>query len=92
MGWPEEWPDEPGSGHFVISEPEWVLDTNERIPLQLTEKILIPATDVQMVEFAKWEYNLSPEDLNHNAKHVEKMLANNSERALEEINEEEENE
>ena len=32
-GWPCEWPDHPDSGHFVIMEPEWLLDDNRRIPV-----------------------------------------------------------
>lgn len=52
-GWPEEWPDHPDSGHFVLMQPEWVLDDNQRIPLVITERMLIPAGDVEFVEFEK---------------------------------------
>ncbi|MFO1091993.1 MAG: DUF6338 family protein [Planctomycetaceae bacterium] len=52
-GWPEEWPDLPANGHFVLQNPEWILDDNRRMPLLLTERILIPAIDVSMIEFEK---------------------------------------
>lgn len=52
-GWPLEWPDSPGAGHFVLMQSEWILDDNSRAPLLLTERILIPAVEVVMVEFEK---------------------------------------
>ena len=52
-GWPEEWPDQSGRGQFVVYEPEWVLDNNERAPLHLVEKMVVAATDVEMVEFMR---------------------------------------
>jgi len=54
-GWPTEWPDHPRTGHFVLEKPEWILDDNSHIPLLLTEKMLIRASDVVMVEFEKPE-------------------------------------
>ncbi|MEX0727832.1 MAG: DUF6338 family protein [Planctomycetaceae bacterium] len=62
-GWPTEWPDRPGSGHFVMEEVQWILDDNTRVPLYLTKKLLIPATDVLMVEFCKFseEFTHTPE-------------------------------
>jgi hypothetical protein len=54
-GWPEEWPDQPDCGHFVIHGPSWILDSNERAPLYLVERLLIPATEVEMVEILKDE-------------------------------------
>jgi len=64
-GWPEEWPDHPGAGHFLIDQPEWLLDSGKRVPLYHVEKTLVPATDVEMVEFVKTEQETSagPEDL-----------------------------
>jgi len=61
-GWPTEWPDNPDKGHFVIQEPEWILDDNQRAPLLLTYKMVIPVSDVLMVEFEKWpgERDYSP--------------------------------
>ena len=49
-GWPEEWPSQPHSGHFIISEPEWLDENDRRIPAEVNA-ILVPASDVQMVEF-----------------------------------------
>ena len=56
-GWPEEWPDDPARGHFVLMNASWVLDDNTRINLSLTERILIPAKDVERVEFEKQSFN-----------------------------------
>jgi hypothetical protein len=52
-GWPEEWPDQPDRGHFVIDQPEWLLDTGQRAPLLRVERFILPAGDVKMVEFLK---------------------------------------
>ena len=49
-GWPEEWPSQPESGHFRITEGEW-LDDDERIPATGVAATLIPASEVEMVEF-----------------------------------------
>lgn len=54
-GWPDEWPDHPDEGHFILMEPEWILDDNTRVPLHLIEKMLIPASEVVMVEMEKPE-------------------------------------
>lgn len=54
-GWPFEWPDHPDAGHFVIVEPEWILDDNRRVPVENVEQILIPAGDVEMVELLRFE-------------------------------------
>lgn len=50
-GWPEEWPDDSSKGHFIIMAPSWLLDNGEVAPLHKTARMLIPATDVEMVEF-----------------------------------------
>lgn len=58
-GWPEEWPDQPDSGHFVIYGPSWLLPNNERAPLYRVERLLMPATEVEMVEILKSESELT---------------------------------
>jgi hypothetical protein len=50
FGWPQEWPSTPEIGHFVIVQAEW-LEDGRRLALPETEKILVRATDVEMVEF-----------------------------------------
>ena len=60
-GWPEEWPDHPDSGHFLIDQPEWLLDDGRRAPLYNVEKTLVPASDVEMVEFLKTEEEIGAE-------------------------------
>jgi hypothetical protein len=54
-GWPEEWPDHPDIGHFVIDQPEWLLEDGRRAPLYRVEKMLVPANDVELVEFLKYD-------------------------------------
>lgn len=51
-GWPEEWPSRPEEGHFRIAEAEWLAE-NERIPATGVSTILIPADQVEMVEFLR---------------------------------------
>ncbi len=53
-GWPEEWPDQPDRGHFLILDPQWVDDSGCDIPLVQTERILVPASMVSMVEMVRW--------------------------------------
>lgn len=72
-GWPYEWPDAPDSGHFVIVEPEWLLANNERAPLHTVDKMLIPAKEVLMVEFEKYQHELVDEN-SENISSVEKTL------------------
>lgn len=49
-GWPEEWPNTPDRGHFVIAEPQW-LDANGRVTEAVgVRRILVRATEVEMVE------------------------------------------
>ncbi|MBQ0760290.1 MAG: hypothetical protein KBT72_11590 [Zhongshania sp.] len=55
-GWPKEWPSNPEKGHFSIEQASWLNDGKET-PLTGVKTILIPARDVQMVEFMEknWE-------------------------------------
>jgi len=53
FGWPEEWPDHSDAGHFVVDQPEWLLDDGRRAPLHRVERMLVPASDVELVEFVK---------------------------------------
>lgn len=64
-GWPQEWPNQPDEGHFVITDAEW-LDLDEggnivRIQLANVSSILIPAGDVEFVEFMKSPDEAQPE-------------------------------
>ena len=49
-GWPEEWPDQCDRGHFLIEQPQWVLDSGEKVPLRQLKRMMVPASDVGMVE------------------------------------------
>ena len=50
-GFAEEWPGNPQEGHFRISDAEWLADGDRRIPVDGVSAILIPATEVTMIEF-----------------------------------------
>ena len=50
-GYAEEWPGKPDEGHFRVGRPEWLNDNGERSPAEGVTAILIPATEVVMVEF-----------------------------------------
>ncbi|APW64307.1 DUF6338 family protein [Paludisphaera borealis] len=52
-GWPKEWPDQPDKGHFVILNPEWILNDNQVASLPEVASLMIPANEVKMVEFLK---------------------------------------
>ena len=53
-GWPVEWPSRPDQGHFRIAEGEWLLG-DERIPAKGVVAIVVPAREVDMVEFLRME-------------------------------------
>jgi len=76
-GWPEEWPDEPGVGHFVLTNAEWILTDNTRIPLIAIERILVPASEIEFVEFEK-----NSDELDRNADQIvrtsKEMISYNS--------------
>jgi len=58
MGWPTEWPDHPDAGHFVIEKPKWLLTDGTEVPLVLTKFVLMPATEVEFIEFINWHDEL----------------------------------
>ncbi len=51
-GWPKEWSGNPDSGHLLIAECEW-LDGDQQIPVNGVDTMLIPVSDVEMVEFVE---------------------------------------
>ena len=65
-GWPEEWPSHPEVGHFRVAEAEWLVDV-ERQPATGVSAILIPAGEVEMVEFLN-EINEQSEEISHGQK------------------------
>lgn len=52
-GWPEQYPDDPQKGHFLISEAMWLLDDGSSAPLYSVKHVLIPSTEVEYIEFLK---------------------------------------
>ncbi len=73
-GWPDEWPDQPDKGHFVIKEPEWLLDDNQRFLLYQVKTFVLPASEVKMIEFLKADDEVSQGTAE--LKHVEQLLVN----------------
>ncbi|MDB2686973.1 DUF6338 family protein [Mariniblastus sp.] len=53
QGWPNEWPDDPAKGHFLMEKPAWILDDNTVQKLWTDEAIVIDAADVEMVEILR---------------------------------------
>lgn len=58
-GWVEEWPSDPKSGHFRIGEYEWLSRDGASLAVPDVEVILIPNSEVEMVEFMP---NVNPTD------------------------------
>jgi hypothetical protein len=52
-GYPSEWPTEPTTGHFRLTNAAWIGDDNKEISLDSDESILIEAKQVEMVELLK---------------------------------------
>lgn len=52
-GYPMEWPTEPMTGHFKLTDAAWLDDQNKEISLDTNDSILIAAKQVEMVEFLK---------------------------------------
>lgn len=50
-GWPQEWPNKPTEGHFLIVNGAWLLDDNNFIELLSNKVTLVPACEVEFVEF-----------------------------------------
>lgn len=53
-GFPREWPNSGADGHFVMAWPAWLLDTGELVRVYRTQKMIVPVSQVELVEFA-WE-------------------------------------
>ena len=62
-GYPVEWPTEPNSGHFRLTDAAWLNEDNTQILLETDDSILIPAKTVEIVEFLK-----DNEELNNGTK------------------------
>ena len=60
-GWPTEWPSRSDEGHFLIEEGEWLHDT-QRTPANEVTSILVPASEVEMVEFLIQAISTNPKE------------------------------
>lgn len=60
-GWPAEWPNRADEGHFKITEAEWLASCGERTGNEASA-ILLPASDVRMVEFVEPTLNSESEE------------------------------
>ena len=68
FGWPSEWPSDPERGHFRVTEGQWLTDGDERsdptdgindiTKQQNVFELLIPVSEVEMVEFVDTENNI----------------------------------
>ena len=64
-GYPEEWLSDPNKGHFRITEAEWLADDvadANRLDGTEVAAILVPATQVKMVEFLNMETVEKPKE------------------------------
>jgi hypothetical protein len=52
-GYPSEWPTEPTSGHFRLTNAAWIGSDNTETSLDADESILVEAKQVEMVEILK---------------------------------------
>jgi len=52
-GWPEEWPSSPDKGHFLMVDVEWLLDDRSSVALEDVETVVVPVSDVEMVELMR---------------------------------------
>jgi hypothetical protein len=64
----DEWPDQPDRGHFVIMEAQWIMDDDQIAPLYQVERFVLPAVEVEMVEFLKF-----PEEVTQDAEELERV-------------------
>lgn len=55
-GWPVEWPSDPTSGHFLLSQASWLKGRSDT-PMTGVREILVNVNDVSMIEFMEktWE-------------------------------------
>ena len=53
-GWLEEWPSQPDKGHFRLAEADWLIEDSQST-LDRVSAIVIPASQVEMVEFVEPE-------------------------------------
>lgn len=74
LGWPEEWPDKGDAGHFVLLYPEWLLDDDQRAPLPWVERIVMPVTEVEYVEFLRDPQELEESSTVHEREKVKSLL------------------
>lgn len=65
-GWPIQYPDDPNKGHFIIAEPEWLLDDGTTAPLHTVQEILVNSFEVERVDFLKMpnEVSIKKRELN----------------------------
>jgi hypothetical protein len=50
-GWPSVWPSEPNKGYFLLEEASWLDEQNKETPITNVTHVLVPTSDVQLVEF-----------------------------------------
>ena len=58
-GKPKEWPSRPDDRYFLIKDCEWLVD-GDRKPVKGVSHILIPESEVEMVEFLPANFDADP--------------------------------
>ena len=51
FGYPQIWPTDPATGHFLITQPCWLNENDEWVDIPGIESYLVSNSDVLMVEF-----------------------------------------
>lgn len=54
FGWPKEWPDNPKSGHYVLTESAWVLNDGIELRQYDVEATLIDVQHIERVDFMRF--------------------------------------
>lgn len=71
MGFPKEWPDQPDSGHFLMTQAQWLDDNNKRIALPMVYRFIVP---VKMIEMVEQLMNPGELDSKNAVEHIENQI------------------
>lgn len=59
IGYPRDWPSDPSTGHFKLLYAAWLNEDGSEVSLERDHSILVPAKQVEFVEFLKYRTELS---------------------------------
>lgn len=60
-GWPEEWPNDPGTGHFLLLKPTWLRKVGDPVRLPEVHRIIIDVNLVEWVEQLTFDEERPPQ-------------------------------